>query len=157
MPALDFFEGIERDRQHIERLKQDMADLDSRIGPKAQGFEPTVRGGGGADRMLGLALVAMKLDELRAEMPNLERRLEQRIERATDVLYGRSGRGGLAKATCTDDADMLRFHYLQGETWASIARRYEPETTNLTVWCKHRAKWSCRQIDRIGMDVLADS
>lgn len=157
MAALDLFESISTEGERIEKVKQNLAMLDSRIAPHSQGFEPMGHGGGSSDAMLGMAMVSAKLAELRRLLPELERKHEAKLRQATDVLYGRSGRGGLAKATCTDDADMLCFHYLQGESWASIGRRYNPDASNLTVWCKRKAKQVCKQIDRIGMDALADS
>lgn len=157
MAALEWFESIEAEGKRIQKVKESLAMLDSRIAPHSQGFEPMGHGGGSSDAMLGMALVSARLAELMRLLPELERKHEAKLRQATDVLYGRSGRGGLAKALGTDDADMLRFHYLQGESWASIARRFEPETSNLTVWCKRRAKLACKQIDLIGMDALADS
>lgn len=157
MAAIDWFEGILAEGERIERIKQNLALLDSSISPHGQGFEPTGHGGGNSDRMLAHAILSAKLGELKAQLPELERKYEAKLERATDVLYGKSGRGGIAKVMGTDDADMLCFHYCQGESWASIARRFEPETSNLTVWCQRRAKLVCRTIDRIGMDALADS
>lgn len=163
MAAIDWFEGILAEGERIEKIKQNLALLDSRISPHGQGFEPTGHGGGSSDRMLAHAILSAKLGELKAQLPELERKHEAKLERATDVLYGKSGRGGLARvskrrgATFLEEADMLCLHYLQGESWASIARRYEPDTSNLTVWCQRRVRLACRQIDRIGMDELADS
>lgn len=157
MAALDWFESIEAEGKRIQKVKESLALLDSRIAPRSQGFEPMGHGGGSTDAMLGMAMVSARLTKLRRLLPELERRHEAKIKRATDVLYGRSGRGGLAKALGTDDADMLCFHYLQGESWASIGRRYNPDASNLTVWCQRKAKQVCKQIDRIGMDALADS
>ena len=157
MAALDWFESILNEGERIERIKQNLAMLESRIAPRCQGYEPMGHGGGSTDAMLGMALVSAKLGELRRLLPLVERKHEDRIEYATQVLYGKSGRGGVAKALGTDDADMLRFHYLQGESWASIGRRFEPDASNLTVWCQRKAKQVCKQIDRIGMDALADS
>lgn len=157
MAAHEWFESIEAEGKRIQKVKESLAMLDSRIAPRSQGFEPMGHGGGSTDAMLGMAMVSARLTTLRRLLPELERRHEAKIKRATDVLYGRSGRGGLAKAACTDDADMLCFHYLQGESWASIGRRYNPDASNLTVWCQRKAKQVCKQIDRIGMDALADS
>ena len=157
MSAFEWFESIETEGKRIQKVKQSLALLDSRIAPHSQGFEPMGHGGGSSDAMLGMAMASARLGALKRLLPTLERKHEAKLAYATDVLYGRSGRGGLARETSTDDADMLCFHYLQNESWASIARRYEPETSNLTVWCKRRAKWACKQIDRIGMDTLADS
>lgn len=157
MAALDWFESILTEGERIEKIKQNLAMLDSRIAPHSQGFEPMGHGGGSSDAMLGMAMVSAKLAELRRLLPELERKHEAKLRQATEVLYGRSGRGGLAREVGIDEADMLCFHYLEGETWASIARRYDPETSNLTVWCKRRAAWACRRIDEIGMEVLAES
>lgn len=157
MAAFEWFESLAAEGERIEKIKQNLALLDSRIAPHSQGFDLMGHSGSGSDTMLGMAMVSARLAELRRLLPVVERKHEDRVAFATSVLYGKSGRGGLARATCTDDADMLRYHYLQGESWASIARRYEPETSNLTVWCKRRAKWACMQIDKIGMESLADS
>jgi len=158
MAALDWFESILAEGERIRKIKDELAILDAQIGPRSQGYEPMGHGsGGGSDAILGMALVSARLGELRQLLPLIERRHTEKIERATQVLYGKSGRGGVAKAVGTDDADMLCYHYLQGESWASIARRFEPETSNLTVWCQRRAAWVCKQIDRIGMPTLAES
>lgn len=157
MAALDWFESINTEGERIEKIKQNLAMLESRIAPRSQGYEPMGHGGGSTDAMLGMALVSARLGELRRLLPLVERRYEDKLEYATQVLYGRSGRGGVAKALGTDEADMLRFHYLQGESWASIGRRFEPDASNLTVWCQRKAKQVCKQIDRIGMESLADS
>ena len=157
MAAFEWFESLASEGKRIEKIRQSLAMLDSRIAPHSRGFEPMGHGDGSNDAMLGMAMVSARLGELRRLLPEVERKHEAKLEYATRVLYGRSGRGGLARATCTDDADMLRYHYLQGESWASIGRRFEPDASNLTVWCQRKAKQVCKQIDRIGMDALADS
>lgn len=157
MAALDWFESICTEGERIKKIKQNLAMLESRIAPRSQGYEPMGHGGGSSDAMLGMAMMSARLGELRRLLPLVECRYEDKLEYATQVLYGRSGRGGVAKALGTDEADMLCYHYLQGESWASIGRRFEPDASNLTVWCQRKAKQICKQIDRIGMDALADS
>ncbi len=157
MAALEWFESILTEGERIEKIKQNLAILESRIAPRSQGYEPMGHGGGSSDAMLGMAMMSARLGKLRQLLPLVERKHEDRIEYATQVLYGKSGRGGVAKAVGTDEADMLCYHYLQGESWASIGRRFEPDASNLTVWCQRKAKQACKQIDRIGMDALADS
>lgn len=151
------FESLRKEGERIEKVKQDLAMLESCIAPHGQGFEPMGHGGGSSDAMVRMAILSARLGELRGLLPDLERRHKERLERATSVLYGKSGRGGVAKAVGTDEADMLCFHYCQGESWASIGRRFEPDASNLTVWCKRKAKQVCKQIDRIGMEALAES
>ena len=157
MAALDWFETICTEGERIKKIKQNLAMLESRIAPRSQGYEPMGHGGGSSDAMLGMAMMSARLGELRRLLPGLERKHEAKLEYATQVLYGKSGRGGVAKAVGTDEADMLCYHYLQGESWASIGRRFEPDASNLTVWCQRKAKQVCKQIDHIGMDALADS
>ena len=158
MPALEMFEDIARQRSRIEKAKLDIAELESRIVPHAQGFEPTGHGTSDPDRMTRAAIISMQVGNLRELIPLMERRLEARIERATHVLYGRSGRGGLAKERCTMDADILCCHYLQGMRWVDVAAQIvKPDTDYPVQWCRQRAIRACTYIDRIGMDVLVDS
>ena len=110
------------------------------------------------DRMTGAALVSIQIGKLKAELPRVERRLEARMERATNILYGKSGRGGLAKAKGATDADIICCHYLEGMGWAEIAKEIvRKETDYPTQWCRQRALRAFAYMDRVGMDVLADS
>lgn len=154
MASLDWFESISLLRMEVAELEAEVESAYSAAGPHGQQIG-SIGGGSGHDALAGVDQI---IDD--GSVPKLDRKkalLERRLDRATDVLYGRSGNGGVAKAIGTDEADMLCFHYLQGEGWASIARRYNPDATNLTDWCKRRAVWACRQIDKIGMESLADS
>ena len=158
MSALEWFESIRTDGERIEKIKQNLAMLESRIAPRSQGYEPMGHGGGSSDAMLGMALVSIQIGKLKAELPRVERRLEARMERATNILYGKSGRGGLAKAKGTTDADIICCHYLQGMGWAEIAQEIvRKETDYPTQWCRQRALRAFAYMDRVGMDVLADS
>ena len=156
MSAFEWFEGLRAEGERIRRIEQDIAFLESSIAPHGQGFEPMGHGSS-TDPMVRMSILSARLGELRGLLPDLERRHKERLERATSVLYGKSGRGGVAKAVGTDEADMLCFHYCQGESWASVGRRFEPDTPNLTMWCKRKAERVCKQVDRIGMEALADS
>ena len=157
MSALDYFESIARDRERIEKVKQDIAFLESRISSHSQGFGAT-HGAPDTDKVLRQALLSARIGELKDELPRLERMLEKKLEHASSILYGTSGRGGLAKARSTTDADILCCHYLQGMGWAEIAVQVvKPETEWPTQWCSQRAKRALEFVDRVGMDVLVDS
>lgn len=155
MAALEWFESITRLQKRVDDLQDCVASAYAYAGPHGQQMG-SVGGGGGHDAMAGIdslidtnALV--ELDRAKAE-------LERRLERASNVLYGKSGRGGLAKASCSDDADILCCHYLQGMGWAEIAKEIvKPCVEYPDKWCRMRAVRACRKIDRIGMDSLADS
>lgn len=154
MAALEWFESIARLRKRLEKLEDAIESAYAAAGPHGQQIG-SVGGGGRGDSLAGIDSI-VDTDAV-TERDKCKAELNAMLEQATDVLYGKSGRGGLAKVTCTDDADMLCFHYLQGESWASIGRRFDPDTKNLTVWCKRKAKVACRKIDQIGMDALAET
>ena len=154
MASLDWFESIAELRATVAKLESKVESAYSAAGPRGQQLG-SIGGGSGHDALAGVDQI---IDD--GAVPELDRKraeLEERMVRATDILYGESGNGGVSKAIGTDEADMLCYHYLQGESWARVARRFEPDTSNLTVWCQRRAAWVCRRIDGIGMDRLADS
>ena len=155
MAALEFFESIASLRRRVASLENQIESAYALAGPHGQRLGSIGGGGSGHDALAGVDAIlddgsVQELDKMRAK-------LEKRMDYATEILYGESGNGGIAKATCTDDADMLCFHYLQGESWASIARRYNPLSSNLSLWCKRHAAKVCREIDKLGMRNLADS
>lgn len=155
MSALDLFCSIPPLQKRVDELEAAIASAYSSAGPKGQQFGSIGGSGGSHDALAGVDRV---IDSgAVAERDSLKARLISTLERATDVLYGKSGRGGVAKAIGTDEADMLCFHYCQGESWASLGRRYNPDDPWPTQWCKRYAIRICRDIDRIGLDKLADS
>jgi len=63
MKARDWFESIEAEGKRIQKVKESLAMLESRIAPHSQGFEPMGHGGGrvmarprGAGRLAGWSL-----------------------------------------------------------------------------------------------------
>lgn len=153
--AQTYFESIEGLMARIAKLDAEIESAYAQAGPRGQQLG-SVGGSGSAHDAMAAVDHIIDSDAV-AERDRLDGLLRSHLDYAADVLYGRSGRGGLANATCTDDADVLCFHYLQGESWASIGKRYDVESSNLTVWAKTRARRAFRAIDRIGMDTLADS
>ena len=154
MAALDWFESIPILQERVTKLETAVASAYAAAGPKSQAFG-SIGGVGGHDSFAGIDRIVD--DDSVAELARLKAKLTERMDFACDVLYGRSGNGGVAKRVGTDEADMLLFHYCQGVSWAAIAKAFDPDTPNLTMWCKRKAIRVCREIDRIGMDALADS
>ena len=154
MAALDWFESIPILQERVTKLETVVESAYAAAGPKGQQFG-SIGGSGGHDALAGVDRIVD--DDSVAELDRLRARLTERMDFACDVLYGRSGNGGVAKKIGTDEADMLLFHYCQGISWAVIAKAFDPDTPNLTMWCKRRAYHVCRMIDRIGMETLADS
>lgn len=152
--ALDWFETLGAARSEAERLERSIENARACAGPHSPAFA-AMGGRGHADPLAGIDRLIDSKSVEKLEM--VRAAIARRETRAKHVLYGRSGRGGLARATSREDADILFLRYIKGMSWAAIAREYEPETVNLSQWCKRRAQRACRQVDRIGADVLADS
>lgn len=154
LTAQQWFEGVSGLRSKVQKLRDDIDAAYAQAGPKGQ-LSGTQGGSGGSDPMAGIDAI-IDSDSV-AEYERLRGMLEDRMSYALQVLYGRSGRGGIARVRSTDDADILCFHYLQGESWASVGRRYKPDDANVTVWCQRQAAKTCADIDRIGFYALANS
>lgn len=154
MNAREHFESIRDDLMDVRALELDIESMEAQALPHGQG-----EGGGGGGTHDSLSGIDRIVDTRMRERLRVQRALiNVRIEAMTEVLYGRSGRGGLAKARSSTDADILCCYYLQGMSWADIAK----DVTRATVvrpngWCRTRAMRALEYIDRVGMDVLADS
>lgn len=164
MSAFEWFEGLRAEGERIRRIEQDIAFLESSIAPHGQGFEPMGHGGSSTDPMVRMSMVSAQITKLRRGLPTIKRKHAAKVEHARHILYGRSGHGGLARAQVPRGGtryalavDLLHARYIDGESWSAIARRYNPDTPNLTMWCKRRAQLICKEIDRIGMDALVDT
>lgn len=160
MTALEWFESIADERRRIDGVREQIAMLQSKLEPHGQELGATGHGGN-ADKMFSLVLARMKLtdlQELEARLPDMQRALDDRIDDALDVLYGKSGRGGLAKARSSTDADILCCYYLQGMGWSEIASDVvKPDTEWPRQWCRRRAVRALEFIDRTGIAKLANS
>ena len=95
-------------------------------------------------RMIYATIASTRYDLLRREV-NAE------LEKATALLYGKHGRGGLAKARSTTDADCICGYYLQGMTWQQVADELvRPDSRDGAQWCKRRAYRALRWMDVSG-------
>ena len=153
MASLEWFESIPRLQKKLRALESAIEMAYASAGPRGQQLGSI--GGGGGDPYAGMDSI-IDTDAVR-ERDRTRALLEERMDYATKILYGRSGNGGVAKAIGTDDADMMSYHFLEGESLASIARRYDQEQANLSSWCERRIAWTCRQIDSIGIRALVNT
>lgn len=152
MAALEFFERIGELQERVDRLERQVAEARESIGPSGQKVG-SIGGGGGHDAM---ASVDAMVDR-EAELVRAKGELYRVLEYASDVLYGRSNRGGLAKAASSVDADLLHWRYCVGESWTAIGCRLNPETKYPKSWAQKRCASAIRKVDRYGMAELADS
>ena len=149
-----WLEGIRGEVVELARLEARAEELEDKASPSGAG---TVVSGGGAK-----AKIVTPVDlatQLRCELDVYRVRLEPQLEFATNVLYGRSGRGGLAKARTYTDADILCGYYLQGRSWAQVAKELSADIESKwpAQWCRSRAMGSIAAMERIGLEKLADS
>lgn len=156
MEALVWFQRIEALRQEVAELDNQIEEARASAGPHGQWLGSIGGDGGRTDALAGIDRIIDA--DLVAKRDRMRERLEKQLERATDVLYGKSGRGGLAKARSTTDADILCCHYLQGMGWAQIARDIvRRDTEHPKQWCRMRAVRACAYIDSVGVDKLSES
>lgn len=82
--------------------------------------------------------------------------LNARISRACDVIYGRSGRGGIVKLKGSLDADIVYAYYVEAQSWHEIALALAPaESTAPEDWCRMRANRALTAVDAIGIERAA--
>lgn len=153
MTAREYFEWIRADVIELAEMEERVAMLaESASSPRAQGEGPSGSGRAKSQPMADRSIDAeRKLERMKAHlMPELDR--------ASDVLYGRSGRGGVAKDCGSAEADSIFGYYLMGYTWREVADELVgPDSKDGAHWCRNRANSAFRYIDHTGMARLADS
>ena len=114
--ARDYFESIRSEVIDVERACEMLERMRSREDAEAQRYDAS-RGS-----------CCVEPPDLIARRIDFERRLAFRIEEsrksvdeALEILYGRDGRGGLAKAKGAIYADAICMRYCQAEPWREIA------------------------------------
>ena len=144
--AREYFERIREEAAEISEAVEMLERIKGREGAKAQSYGAA--GGGSADPM---AAVDGRID--------FEGRLRQRIadswaevDEACLVLYGRDGRGGLAKLRGSRYADVLCMAYLQAMTWGEVADVMRCSKQ----WCRELANAAFKAIDAVGFATLRE-
>ena len=155
MKARDWFEAIRVGVVEMARLEQEIEATETQAGPHGQSVG-SVGGGGSHDSLRGID--RMVDAGAREKLARLQAKYNPEIDSALEVLYGRSGRGGLAKARQSVDADILCGYYLQGMEWTAIAACLSGrKVARPNGWVRMRAMRALAYIDGVGMAALADS
>lgn len=141
MRAREYFETVRAEVVKTERAREMLERMRAREGARAQSYQAS-GGGGGADPM---EVVGRRID--------FEQRLRRRIEsadalvdEACTVLYGDSGRGGLAKLKGIRYADAICMAYCQAEPWKDIAEVMQSSER----WCQQLCREGFVFIDSVG-------
>ena len=104
MSARDWFESIRASVVEMRKLEEDILSIETQTGPHGQSVG-SIGGGGNHDSMRGIDRLVDTC--MREKLERQQKETNPEIERALEVLYGKSGNGGLAKAKCSTDADIL--------------------------------------------------
>lgn len=153
MKARDWFDSIRADVLKLADMERDLEDLRAQTGPHGQQLGSIGHGSGGGD----VSAPVLRVVQAEAELDVARAKLSQRIEQATLTLYGRDGRGGVARVRGYLSADCLVGYYLQGMSWAEVADEYiKPDSSDPVAWCKMRTKRALDIIDRYGPETLAN-
>lgn len=154
MGARGWYERLRLDGIELEERKAKVAQEREALGSTGNALEGSVSGGGNRDAM---AQVDACMDH-ECKLAQDVARHDLELEQATNVLYGTSGRGGLAKATSTAEADCICGYYLMLMSWSEVAEEVGCSDKSWPKqWAHRRAMAGLRHIDQIGRDALADS
>lgn len=152
MLARDWFESVRSDVVELARMERKAELLRARTGPKAQGA------GSGGHGASDASTPVLRLVQAEGEVERMRARVEPRVERGLAVLYGESGRGGLAKLKGSATADCICGYYLMGYSWREVAEEMvRPESRDGKHWCMMRAKRAFEYMDDVGLKWLAES
>lgn len=142
MKAKEYFEGIRAEVVKTDRAREMLERMRAREGAKAQSYHA---GGGSGYAAEPMDSIARRID--------FEGRLEKRIaaaeealDEACEVLYGKDGRGGLAKLKGTRYADAICMGYLQAQPWPEIADIMQCSQQ----WCHELCNAGFVYIDKVG-------
>ena len=151
MLARDWFEKIRADVLEVAKMEQRVEELRSSCGPKAGTF-----GGSAVYSPSRVTVQDLLVDtEIALEMRKMS--LQADLDRACAVLYGRDGRGGIARLRGSAAADAIHGYYLQGMSWPEVALELvRPESTDGAHWCRTAAARALSYVDQFGMEYLAN-
>lgn len=141
MRAREFFESVRGEIVRLERSRSALEKLRAREGARAQSYGIST-GSAGGDPM---DAVGSRID-MEGRLSGRIADAERAVETACEVLYGRDGRGGLAKLKGSRYADAVCIYYVQGQTWADAADAMMCSRQ----WCRSLAAEAFDFIDRTG-------
>lgn len=151
--ARGYFERLRDNGRELEERKTKVQETRAQLGSRGARYG-TIGSSGNHDATAAVDRVieaeqALAIDQARHDLE---------LEQACAILYGWSGRGGLARERGSVDADIICCHFLQGMSYKQIATELaKPNSANPESWCRQRASRALKYIDSVGADALADS
>lgn len=141
MNAKEYFEGIRAEVVSTERAREMLERMKAKEGAKSQGYHE----GAGGDASDPMESVAKRID-LEAIIAQRIADAEAHIDEACDLLYGKDGRGGLAKLKGARYADAICMGYLQAQPWGEVAEIMQGSVR----WCHALCDVGFAYIDEVG-------
>lgn len=149
MKAKGYFENIRAEVVKVDSARDMLERMRSREDVKAQGYE--IGGGSVADADASFSTLQRMDFEQRLKLRVLAS--QAMVDEACEVLYGKSGNGGLAKLKGSRYADAICMYYCQAETWADMADIMQCSKQ----WCRELCNAGFAFIDGIGWANLRNS
>lgn len=149
MNAKEYFEGIRDEVVKTDRAREMLERMKAREGAKAQSYQT---GGGHGNACDPMESVSRRIDfegRLRQRIADAE----EAIDEACELLYGKDGRGGLAKLKGARYADAICMGYLQAQTWSEIADIMQSSVR----WCHKLCDVGFAYIDKVGWAALKNT
>lgn len=147
MTARDWFEYVRSEVVELGKLDAELEARRDAAGAKAQRLDQVGHGSGndgGSAAMDSVIEFSQSVDAKRAEVEAL-------LEKASAILYGFDGRGGLAIARCYVDADCILGYYCYAYTWRQVAdEMVRPDSVDAVQWCARRAYRALAWMDTHG-------
>ena len=158
LAARDLFEQIGELESYARSLRGRIIAARGQAGPHGVATDAIVVSGG-TRRDAYAGIDAIVDGDIEGEYRRVARRLDGLRRLAMAILYGKSGKGGLAKERSADDAYILELRYLRGVGWARMSRDYVEveDTTRPADYLRIRARRALRHIDRVGAGALVES
>lgn len=150
MSAREEFEAIRADVLSLESRKEQATQLRYRLEPHGQQLG-SIGHGAGSD-FTSTSNAIMQLEQA-LEVEQSE--LYQRLERATAILYGADGRGGLASIAGATVADCIHGYYLQGMSWQEVGQELT-DGDRPADYARYKAQRGLTLIDRYGAAYLRE-
>lgn len=153
MASRDWFEYIRSRVLELRAMESRLDELRAKAGPRGQRFDATGHGGHAHDASAPILSIA----ETEAELDSIRKATNAEIERALLVLYGKSGRGGIAKAKGSAYADCICGYYLMGMSWREVAEDLAVDSVDGRQWCWRHAYRGFEFIDTVGLSAITES
>lgn len=123
MRAEEFFEQARDAARDMERINRTIEDMKSREEVGGASMDSMPRGGFGNP----MNKVDSRMDFERLNAATLEE-AERTVNDACNLLFGRDGRSGLARAFGNQYAEVLWLHYLDRRTITGLSKLYDCAT-----------------------------